>query len=122
MITIKDLKIPGYKKVIEAEDPDANLHCFIAIHDSTLGPALGGIRIYPYTTADEALNDVLRLAQGMTYKSAIAELGLGGGKSVIIANPRKDRTEKLLLAFGNAINHLEGQYIAAEDVGSRQMI
>lgn len=118
MITIKDIKIPGYKKVIEAEDPDANLHCFIAIHDSTLGPALGGIRIYPYVTTDEALNDVLRLAQGMTYKSAIAELGLGGGKSVIIANPKKDRTEKLLLAFGKAVNHLNGEYIAAEDIGS----
>lgn len=118
MISIKDVAISGYQKVIEAVDPEAKLHCFIAIHDSTLGPALGGTRIYPYSTPNEALSDVLRLSKGMTYKSAIAENGLGGGKSVIIADPKRDKTEALFTAFGKVIDHLKGEYIAAEDVGS----
>lgn len=117
MLKIKELNIPGFKKVIEAQDPEAGLHCFIAIHDTTLGPSLGGARIYPYSTPKDALEDVLKLAKAMTYKSAIAETGLGGGKSVIIASP-KEKSRKLLLAFGKVIDSLQGQYIAAEDVGS----
>lgn len=118
MITIKDVKIPGFQKVIEGIDLEIGLHCFVAIHDTTLGPALGGTRIYPYKSSEEALNDVLRLAKAMTYKSAIAQDGLGGGKSVIIADPEKQKNEKLLLGFAEVIHHLKGQYIAAEDVGS----
>lgn len=118
MLKINEIPVKGYRRVIEAIDPEAKLHAFIAIHDTTLGPALGGTRIYPYATPKDALNDVLRLAQGMTYKSALAECGLGGGKSVIIANPHKDKTEALLLAFGSAVHQLKGEYIAAEDVGS----
>lgn len=117
MIVIKELSIPGYKKVIEAKDPECGLHSFIAIHDSSLGPALGGVRIYPYLTDEEALTDVLRLAQAMTSKSAIAGCGTGGGKSVIIAD-QNTKTEELLRAFGAVVNSLGGDYIAAEDVGS----
>lgn len=118
MLTIKELKIPGYKRVIEANESQSGLHCFVAIHNSTLGPALGGTRIFPYAQRDDALKDVLRLAEAMTYKSAIAESGTGGGKSVIIADPKKLKTPQLLRAFGQVINVLEGEYIAAEDVGS----
>jgi len=118
MLTIKEISVPGYEKVVEGLDPERGLHCFIAIHDSRLGPSLGGTRIYPYTTSEEALSDVLRLAKAMTYKSAVAEDGLGGGKSVIIADPGKDKTPDLLYAFGEVVNHLKGKYIAAEDVGS----
>lgn len=118
MLKIKELRVPGFKRVIEAIDPIAGLHSFIAIHDTTLGPALGGARIYPYTNSKEALEDVLRLAKGMTYKSSLAQCGLGGGKSVIIADPHKDKTESLLLAFGEAVDQLKGEYITAEDVGS----
>ncbi len=118
MLKIKEILVPGYKRVIEAIDQNAGLHSFIAIHDTTLGPALGGARIYPYANPKAALEDVLRLAKGMTYKSALSECGLGGGKSVIIADPHKDKTDSLLLAFGEAIHSLKGDYITAEDVGS----
>lgn len=115
---IKSHDIKGYHKVIEGTDDESGLHCFIAIHDISLGPALGGARFFPYANKEDALVDALRLAKGMTYKSAIAEDGLGGGKSVIIGNPAKLKTEKLLLRFGEVINSLGGTYIAAEDVGT----
>lgn len=118
MLQIKEIAVEGYKKVIEAVDTEAKLHSFIAIHDTTLGPALGGMRVYPYSSTADALNDVLRLAKGMTYKSALAECGLGGGKSVIIADPHTDKTDELLMAFGEVVNSLKGEYITAEDVGS----
>jgi leucine dehydrogenase len=117
MLTIKEIKVPGYHKVIEAINPAANLHSFIAIHDMTLGPSLGGTRIYPYSNPEEALEDVLRLAKAMTYKSALIEDGLGGGKSVIIA-AKKDKNPQLLMAFAEALDRLKGDYIAAEDVGT----
>lgn len=118
MVNIKKLPIPGYEKVIEGTCAKTGLHCLIAIHDTTLGPTLGGIRMYPYASKDEALVDVLRLAEGMTYKTAIAKGGTGGGKAVIIADPKKDKTDELLLAFAEVLNSLEGMYIAAEDVGT----
>lgn len=118
MLRIKEIKIPGYEKVVEGEDPMRGLHCFIAVHNSRLGPSLGGTRIYPYTTPKEALDDVLLLAKAMTYKSAVAEDGLGGGKSVIIADPAKAKTPELLHAFAEVVDSLQGLYIAAEDVGS----
>ena len=118
MLNIKKLPIDGYETVIEITDKTANLHAFISVHSTLLGPSLGGLRIHPYSNTDEALQDVLRLSQGMTYKSALAELGLGGGKSVIIADPKKDKTKKLLTAFAKALNYLEGKYICAEDSGS----
>lgn len=114
-LEIKEVNVDGYEKVVEAKNPQVGLHCFIAIHDRTLGPALGGTRIYPYDSTEEALSDVLRLAKAMTYKSAIAQDGLGGGKSVIIT---RKKTEPLLLAFAEVIDSLQGHYIAAEDVGT----
>jgi leucine dehydrogenase len=117
-LKLKEISIENYEKVVEATNEEAGLHAIIAIHNTTMGPALGGTRIYPYTSAKEALTDVLRLSQGMTYKSALAETGLGGGKSVIIADPKKDKTEKLLEAFGEAVNALNGAYICAEDSGT----
>lgn len=118
MLSIKEILIPGYEKVIEGQDPARGLHCFIAVHNSRLGPSLGGTRIHPYSTPDEALKDVLRLAKAMTYKSAVAEDGLGGGKSVIIADPHHAKTAELLHAFAEVVDSLQGKYIAAEDVGS----
>lgn len=109
--------VKGYEKVVKVTDSKVGLTAIIAIHNTVLGPALGGIRIQPYATFEAALEDALRLAKGMTYKSAIAEVGLGGGKSVIIADPRKQKTEALLLAFGAAVEKLGGLYICAEDMG-----
>lgn len=118
MLKVKELKIPEYKRVIEGIDEENNLHCYIAIHDLTLGPSLGGVRIFPYGDPKEALEDVLRLSRGMTKKAALAEVGFGGGKSVIIADPRRDKNKNLLHAFAALVNTLGGQYITAEDVGS----
>lgn len=118
MLEIKELPTKGYEKVIEAVDKEAGLHAIIAVHNTSLGPSLGGVRIYPYSSVQEALTDALRLSKGMTYKSAIAEIGLGGGKAVLIANPKEDKTAKLLHSFAEAVNSLNGQYICAEDVGT----
>ena len=107
----------GHEEVVFCHNKDAGLKAIIAIHDTTLGPALGGLRMWPYKTEDEALNDVLRLSRGMTYKAAVAGLNLGGGKSVIIADPKKDKSEALFRALGRFINSLNGRYITAEDVG-----
>ncbi|MBA2727473.1 MAG: leucine dehydrogenase [Parachlamydiaceae bacterium] len=116
-LIIEEIPVEGYQKVIEAKDPTCNLHCFIAVHNTKLGPALGGARIKRYVGRDAALKDALMLAKAMTSKSAIAENGLGGGKSVIIADP-KEKTPELLHAFGKVLNYLKGIYIVAEDVGS----
>jgi leucine dehydrogenase len=116
-LVLEEIFIPGYEKVIRVEHRQAGLIAIICIHNSTLGPALGGTRIYPYASFDAALEDVLRLAKGMTYKSALAESGWGGGKAVIIGNPKKDKTEKLLQAFGLAVDQLKGEFICAEDMG-----
>lgn len=118
MLEIKKLPIDGYEKVIEITDAAVGLHAFIAIHNTKLGPALGGTRFYPYPDAEAALIDVLRLAKAMSYKSALIMDGLGGGKSVIIGNPQKDKSKELLISFGKALNTLNGEYIIAEDVGT----
>lgn len=118
MVDIKEIPVAGYEHVIEAVDSKKKLHCFIAIHNTKLGPALGGLRIHKYNDPKEALNDVLRLSEAMTKKSALCENGLGGGKSVIIADPRKEKTEELLLGFAEVLDSLKGKYIAAEDVGT----
>ena len=96
------------------------LRAIVAIHSTVLGPALGGTRFYPYRTEDEAMEDVLRLARGMTYKSAVAGLDLGGGKAVIIGDPATEKTEALLRAYGRFLDGLGGRYITAEDVGTTQ--
>lgn len=112
---VETLFVPGYEKVLKATDDASGLVALIAIHDTTLGPALGGTRIFPYPTLHDALDDVLRLSRGMTYKSAIAKTSLGGGKSVIVADPRQ-KTPALLRCFGKFVDSLNGQYICAEDM------
>ncbi len=116
-LVLEDLNIEGYEKVVSITEKSTNLKAIISVHSTTLGPAMGGTRIYPYTKFEDALFDVLRLSKGMTYKCAIAESGLGGGKSVIIADSSKDKTPELLTAFGVAVDRLMGSYICAEDVG-----
>lgn len=111
------LEVAGYEKVVKVTDADSGLTGIIAIHNTTLGPGLGGTRIYPYKNFEEALTDALRLSKGMTYKAAIAQVGLGGAKSVIIADPKTQKSPELLRAFGKAVDRLEGKYICAEDVG-----
>ena len=99
------------------EDKASGLKAIIAIHSTALGPACGGTRMYPYANGDEALTDVLRLSRGMSYKSAMADLPLGGGKAVIIGHPDKDKTDARLLAYAEAVNALGGRRITAKDVG-----
>ena len=118
MVQIRKLQVSGYEKIIEGKDEESGLHCYIAIHNTKLGPALGGTRCYPYENHEQALEDVLRLAEGMTYKSALAQVGFGGGKAVIMADPYKQKTKKLLLAYAEVVNSLQGEYISAEDVGT----
>jgi leucine dehydrogenase len=103
--------------VIFCHDAESGLDSIIAIHDTTLGPALGGTRMWPYRSTHEALIDVLRLSEGMTYKAAVAEIELGGGKAVIIGDSRRDKTPELLRAHGRFVDTLGGRYITAEDVG-----
>ncbi|MDE1939667.1 MAG: Glu/Leu/Phe/Val dehydrogenase [Alphaproteobacteria bacterium] len=98
-------------------DKKTGLKCIIAIHSTALGPACGGTRVYPYAGVDAAMTDVLRLSRGMTYKNAIADLPLGGGKAVIIGDPAKDKSEAKLLAYAEAVNALGGRYVTAMDVG-----
>ena len=107
----------GHEQVVFCHNKDAGLKAIIAIHNTVLGPALGGTRMWPYASEAEALNDVLRLSRGMTYKAAVSGLNLGGGKAVIIGDPNKDKSEALFRAFGRFINSLGGRYITAEDVG-----
>lgn len=107
-----------HEQVVHTYLHDCGLKAIIAIHDTTTGPALGGLRMYPYATDEEALDDVLRLARGMTYKAAAAGLNLGGGKAVIIGDPKEHKSELLFRAFGKAVDSLGGRYITAEDVGT----
>ncbi len=107
-----------HEQVIFCRDQNSGLEAIIAIHNTQLGPALGGCRMYPYANEQDALYDVLRLSRGMTYKAAVSGINLGGGKSVIIADPKKHTSEALFRTFGRFINSLNGKYITAEDVGT----
>lgn len=107
----------GHEAVHFAHDADAGLSAIIAIHSTALGPAAGGCRMWNYASADAALNDVLRLARGMSYKNAMADLPLGGGKAVILGDAHHDKSPELFTAFGRAVDSLCGRYITAEDVG-----
>lgn len=109
-----------FEQVIFCQDRASGLKAIIAIHDTTLGPALGGTRMWNYKSEKEAIEDVLRLAKGMTYKAAVAGLNLGGGKAVIIGDPKKDKSEALFRAFGRYIQSLQGRFITAEDVGTTE--
>ncbi len=115
---LNKLEAFGHKKIVFCSDPYTGLKAIIAIHDTTLGPALGGTRMWAYKTEQDALNDVLRLSKSMTYKASISVLNLGGGKAVIIGDSRKDKTEALLRKFGRFIKNMNGEFITAEDVGT----
>ncbi len=108
----------GYEQLVMWSDPATGLKAMVAIHDTTLGPACGGLRIWPYETEELAIRDVLRLSRAMTYKSAVADLPLGGGKAVIIADSHTQKTEALMRAFGRFLNTLGGRYLVTTDVGS----
>src|SRR5690606_36822241 len=107
----------AHKQVVFCHNPDVGLKAIIAIHNTVLGPALAGTRMWPYATEQEALHNVLRLSRGMTYKNAVAGLNLGGGKAVIIGDPSKDKSEALFRAFGQFVDSQGRRYITAEDVG-----
>ena len=108
----------GHEQILLSHDPSCGYFGIIAIHDTTLGPALGGTRFWQYASTDEAITDALRLARGMTYKSAVAGINLGGGKSVIIGDNKRADREALFRAHGRFIETLGGRYITAEDIGT----
>lgn len=115
---LDQLSALGHKKVVFCNDPDTGLKAIIAIHDTTLGPAIGGTRMWNYATEAEALEDVLRLSRSMTYKAAITGLNLGGGSAVIIGDARKEKSEAMMRSYGRFIKNLNGEFITAEDVGT----
>jgi leucine dehydrogenase len=118
MEIFKYMETYDYEQMVICQDKQSGLKAIICIHDTTLGPALGGTRMWTYETEDAAIEDALRLAKGMTYKNAAAGLNLGGGKTVIIGDPKKDKNEEMFRAFGRYIQGLNGRYITAEDVGT----
>jgi leucine dehydrogenase len=133
MIDVKEQKAPtasgssnvfesisnsNHEQVVFCNDPETGLRAIIAVHNTVLGPALGGTRMWMYKTEGEALTDVLRLSRGMTFKAAISGLNLGGGKAVIIGDSKTQKSEALFRKFGRFVNNLNGKYITAEDVGT----
>jgi leucine dehydrogenase len=112
------LSFDDHEQIVFCHDKDTGLKAIIGIHNTTMGPALGGTRMWNYANEWEALNDVLRLSRGMTYKSAITGLDLGGGKAVIIGDAKADKTPEMITRFGQFVNSLSGKYITAEDVGT----
>lgn len=115
---LDQLSAAGHKKVVFCNDPDTGLKAIIAVHDTTLGPALGGTRMWSYVSEAEALEDVLRLSRGMTYKAAITGLNIGGGKAVIIGDSRKGKSEAMMRSYGRFIRNMNGEFITAEDLGT----
>ena len=111
-------KIKNHEQVVFCNDEDTGLKAIIAIHNTTLGPALGGCRMRPYASVDEALEDVLRLSKGMTYKCAAADVDFGGGKAVIIGDPEKDKHPELFRAFGQFVESLNGRFYTGTDMGT----
>jgi leucine dehydrogenase len=114
---IRELPVEGWKRVVHVVDTPSRLNAIISVHDATLGPACGGCRLFPYGAFDDALEDVKRLSRGMTYKNALGGIPFGGGKAVIIADPKADKTPEMFRAFGRALNALDGLYYTAEDSG-----
>ena len=112
------LSFDNHEQIVFCNDKDTGLKAIIGIHNTVLGPALGGTRMWKYDNEWEALNDVLRLSRGMTFKSAITGLNLGGGKAVIIGDSKIDKTPEMIAKFGQYVNSLSGKYITAEDVGT----
>jgi leucine dehydrogenase len=113
-----ELNFDDHEQVVFVSEPKSGLKGIIAVHNTNLGPAMGGCRMWNYATEALAVNDVLRLSRGMTYKNAVAGLPIGGGKSVIIGNPKTDKTPAFFEALGEALERLGGRYITAEDVGT----
>jgi leucine dehydrogenase len=118
MDVFESMRTQGHEQIVFGHEPSSGYRGIIAIHDTTLGPALGGTRFWNYPTEAEAVTDALRLSKGMTYKASVAGLNLGGGKSVIIGDPRTTRREAIFRAHGRFIESLGGRYITAEDVGT----
>ncbi|MPZ10980.1 MAG: amino acid dehydrogenase [Kiloniellaceae bacterium] len=117
MSVFEHREFDGHEQVVFCHDSASGLKAIIAIHNTNRGPSLGGCRMWPYASGAEALTDALRLSRGMTYKSALAGLAYGGGKSVIIGDPRRDKSEALFRAMGCYVDSLGGRYTVAEDVG-----
>jgi len=117
-MSVFELLGSDYEQVVFAHDPDVGLRAIIAIYSTALGPALGGTRMWTYASEDDALADALRLGKAMAYKAACANLALGGGKAVVIADPRRDKTPELLEAYGRHVERLGGAYITTADVGT----
>ena len=115
---IEYMQASGHEELAVWTDPANGVKAFIAIHDRTLGPSLGGTRIWPHPTDEDAIMDVLRLSRAMTYKSAAAGLNLGGGKGLIVADPRTDKTEAMFRSYGRFVESLGGRYVTTEDVGA----
>ncbi len=111
------LPVEGWRKVVHFTDETSGLNALIAVHDATLGPGCGGCRIFPYASFEAGLEDVKNLSRGMTYKNAMGGIPFGGGKAVIFADPKKDKSPELLKAFGRAVDSLDGLYYTAEDSG-----
>lgn len=118
METLAGMQADGHEQVVFFHDPSTGLRAIVAIHSTKLGPALGGCRMWPYQDEDEALYDALRLSKAMTYKNSVMDLPVGGGKAVIIGDPRSDKSPALFEAFGRLIERLGGLYITAQDVGT----
>ncbi|WP_119968586.1 Glu/Leu/Phe/Val dehydrogenase dimerization domain-containing protein [Shewanella japonica] len=118
MALFNHVSFDDHEQVVFCHDKESGLKAIIAIHNTNLGPAVGGCRMWNYDSDDEAINDVLRLSRGMTYKNALAGLTMGGGKSVIIADPKTTDREALFRSFGRFIHTLGGKYYSAEDVGT----
>ena len=113
-----EVNFDNHEQVVFASEAKSGLKAIIAVHNTNLGPAMGGCRMWNYASEAEAVRDVLRLSRGMTYKNAVAGLPIGGGKSVLIGNPKTDKTPALFEALGEALERLAGRYITAEDVGT----
>ena len=120
---IESMQALGHEQVVHFYDQSTGLKAIIAIHNTQLGPALGGTRMWAYSNEAEALTDVLRLSRGMSYKAAITGLNLGGGKAVIIGDAKTQKSEALMRRFGKFVDGLSGRYITAEDVnvGTKDM-
>ena len=118
MRVFESIDFASHEQIVFARDPSAGMNAIIAVHSTALGPAIGGCRIQPYESEAAALRDVFRLSLGMTLKAAVAGVPFGGAKMVVIADPRRDKTEALLSAIGTAIERLGGRYITGEDVGT----
>ena len=117
MTVFEQMTAMGHEQVLMCRNDAVGLRAIIAIHDTTLGPALGGCRLYDYGSEEDALRDVLRLSRGMTYKAAVSGLDLGGGKAVIIGDP-SIKSEALFRAFGRHVHSLGGRYVTAEDMNT----